>query len=106
MIEQPCHIQMRVFVMLISQSGNHWALWFANIKGELIMIAKIVSGHGTGSAAPAIHYITGEKDHNGNVRDEVIHLFGDGQQIIDLTESMTCKHTYLSYHSPKKNQPD
>jgi len=60
------------------------------------MIAKIVSGHGTGSAAPAIHYIAGEKDHEGNMRDEVIHLFGDGQQVIDLTESMTCKHTYLS----------
>jgi len=60
------------------------------------MIVKIVSGHGTGSAAPAIHYIAGEVDHKGEKRDDVIHLFGDGQQVIDLTESMTCKHTYLS----------
>ncbi|MDQ7000885.1 MAG: hypothetical protein Q9M12_08400 [Mariprofundus sp.] len=35
-------------------------------------------------------------DHKGEKRDDVIHLFGDGQQVIDLTESMTCKHTYLS----------
>jgi len=60
------------------------------------MIAKIVSGHGTGSAAPAIHYIAGENNHKGIKRDEVIHLFGDGQQLINLTESLTCKHTYLS----------
>jgi len=60
------------------------------------MIAKIVSGHGTGSAVSAIYYIAGEVDHKGDKRDEVVHLFGDGQQVIDLTESMTCKHTYLS----------
>jgi len=60
------------------------------------MIAKIVSGHGTGSAASAIRYVSGDNDHKGNKRDDVIHLFGDGQQIIDITESMTCKHTYLS----------
>jgi len=60
------------------------------------MIAKIVPKHGTGSAASAITYIAGKFDHEGNERDEVIHLFGDGQQVIDLTEAMTCKHTHLS----------
>jgi hypothetical protein len=60
------------------------------------MIAKIIAGHGTGSAAPAIHYIAGKNNHKGKPRDDVIHLFGDGQQLIDLTEAMTCKHTYLS----------
>jgi len=86
----------RIFLMLAVQHGNPLALWFVSIEGEYIMIAKIVSGHGTGSAASAIRYVSGDTDHKGNKRDEVVHLFGDGQQIIDLTESMTCKHTYLS----------
>jgi hypothetical protein len=86
----------RIFLMLAVQHGNPLVLWFVSIEGEYIMIAKIVSGHGTGSASSAIRYITGDTDHKGNKRDEVVHLSGDGQQIIDLTESMTCKHTYLS----------
>jgi len=86
----------RIFLMLAVQHGNPLVLWFASIEGEYIMIAKIVPNHGTGSAASAIIYVSGDTDHKGNKRDDVIHLFGDGQQIIDLTESMTCEHTYLS----------
>jgi len=91
MTEQIPHMQIR-----ISQCGNFWVLWFASIEGEYIMIAKTVPKHGTGSAASAITYIAGKFDHEGNERDEVIHLFGDGQQVVDLTEAMTCKHTHLS----------
>jgi len=60
------------------------------------MIARIVPNHGTGSAEAAIRYIAGEENHKGEDRDKVVHLFGDGPLIIDLTESMNCKHTYLS----------
>jgi len=60
------------------------------------MIARILEDHGIGSAREAIHYIAGELDHKGEARDEVVHLFGDGQMIIDVTEAMTSKHRYLS----------
>jgi len=60
------------------------------------MIAKIISNHGTGSAEEALRYTAGEYNHKGEKRDAVIHLFGDGQTVIDLTKSMRCKHTYLS----------
>jgi len=60
------------------------------------MISKIISHHGVGSADLAIKYIAGEINHKGKKRDDVIHLFGDGQQVIDISESMTCKHRYLS----------
>jgi len=60
------------------------------------MIARILDGHGVGSASAAIYYIAGDLNHNGEARDEVVHLFGDGQLVIDTTEAMTCKHRYLS----------
>jgi len=60
------------------------------------MIARILDSHGVGSATSAIHYIAGEQDHKGESRDDVIHLFGDGQLVIDVTEAMSCKHRYLS----------
>jgi len=60
------------------------------------MIARILDGHGIGSAEAAIHYIAGDLNHKGEARDKVIHLFGDGQLVIDVTEAMTCKHRYLS----------
>jgi len=93
----PRQIQVRISLMFMPLlHGKPLDLWFASIEGEYIMIAKIVPNHGTGSAASAIIYVSGDTDHKGNKRDEVVHLFGDGQQIIDLTESMTCEHTYLS----------
>jgi len=60
------------------------------------MIARILDGHGIGIAMAAILYIAGKLNHKGVPRDDVVHLFGDGQQVIDVTESMTCKHRYLS----------
>jgi len=60
------------------------------------MIACILESHGIGAATGAIHYIAGELDHKGEARDEVVHLFGDGQMVIDVTEAMTSKHRYLS----------
>jgi len=93
----PRQIQVRISLMFMPLlHGKPLALWFASIEGEYIMIAKIVPNHGTGSAASAIIYVAGDTDHKGEKRDDVIHLFGDGQQLIDITESMTCEHTYLS----------
>jgi len=60
------------------------------------VIARILDGHGVGIATAAILYIAGDLNHKGESRDDVVHLFGDGQLVIDVTEAMTCKHRYLS----------
>jgi len=61
------------------------------------MIAKIIGNHGTGSAGNAVNYVKSKTNAAGEPRENPPeHLFGDGQQVIELTEAMTCKHTYLS----------
>ena len=52
--------------------------------------------HGTGSAARAVAYLTGKRDHQGRDRDHVEVLVGDPQQVAAVADSLGTVHRYSS----------
>ena len=52
--------------------------------------------HGTGSAAAAAQYLTGELDHDGRRRAEVEVLRGNLEQVAAVADALDFKHKYTS----------
>jgi hypothetical protein len=65
--------------------------------GEVVHIK--FTRHGTGSAAHAVAYLLGQRDHQGRVRDHVQILIGDPAQVAAVADSLGTVQRYSSRSS-------